>query len=138
MNESSDVTWILATRKVASSDEVEAAVKSETSSDKSMIAGEVGWMATNVLSVLRVFSGGWGHQRLEEEKRREEQDRLRSQMQFDTYASTSGGLGVVGADVPRGEGHDEERTKRERTEDDDLDRRDEEEAKRFRGDRDEE
>ena len=89
--------------------------------------------------------GGWGHQRLEEERRQQEQDRLRSQMQFDTYASTSGGLGMAGADVPRGEGP-ASRVKRGRSEDDedDRERREddtydvEDDSKRLRGDRDEE
>ncbi|ORX35770.1 hypothetical protein BD324DRAFT_563768, partial [Kockovaella imperatae] len=59
--------------------------------------------------------GGWGHQRLEEERRRQEQDRLRSRVQFDTYASSMGGLGMSGADVPRGE-TDVARSKRSRSE----------------------
>lgn len=88
-------------------------------------------------------AGGWGHERLaEEQARKEQQDRLRTQMQFDTYASAMGGLGMAGADVPRGEGEEKyERTKRERSEDDDLDRRGddgEEDVKRLRGDGDEE
>ncbi|ORY32812.1 hypothetical protein BCR39DRAFT_521717 [Naematelia encephala] len=80
--------------------------------------------------------GGWGHQRLEEEQRRQEQDRFKAQ--FETYASTMGGLGMAGADVPRGEQHEASREKRGRSEDedDDVDRRDDE--KRFRGERDEE
>lgn len=77
--------------------------------------------------------GGWGHQRLDEERRREEQDRLRSQMQFDTYASTAGGLGIAGADVPRGEGP-ESRTKRGRSEEEE----DERYTNQRLGDRDEE
>ena len=66
-------------------------------------------------------------------------------MQFDTYASTAGGLGMSGADVPRGEGP-ASRVKRERSEDDENDRERreddtyvaEDDTKRFRGDRDEE
>lgn len=77
--------------------------------------------------------GGWGHQRLDEERRREEQDRLRSQMQFDTYASLAGGLGVAGTDVPRGEGP-ESRVKRERSEDEEEERH----TTQRLGDRDEE
>jgi nuclear cap-binding protein subunit 2 len=73
---------------------------------------------------------------LEEERRREEQDRLRSQMQFDTYASSFGGLGMAGADVPKGEAT--ERQKRDRSEDEDIERRDDDDGKRFRGDGDEE
>lgn len=80
--------------------------------------------------------GGWGHQRMEEEKRRQEQDRMRSKMQFDTYASSFGGLGMAGADVPRGESSGYDRPKRERSIDDD-DRRDED-GKRFRGEGDDE
>ncbi|CAK9781138.1 RNA-binding domain-containing protein [Cutaneotrichosporon oleaginosum] len=76
--------------------------------------------------------GGWGHQRLELERRQQEQDRLRQQVQFDTYAAI-GGLGRAGADVPSGEAG--ERSKRARSEDD---RRDEDDGKRFRGERDEE
>ncbi|WRT66507.1 uncharacterized protein IL334_003466 [Kwoniella shivajii] len=79
--------------------------------------------------VIANHSGGWGHQRLEEEKRRQEQERLRSQIQFDTYAAV-GGLG--GADVPRGEVGD--RQKRERSEDDER----REDEKRLRGERDDE
>lgn len=94
---------------------------------------------------LAEYTGGWGHQRLEEERRQQEQDRLRSQMQFDTYASNAGGLGMTGADVPRGEGP-ASRVKRERSEDDenDRERREDEtyhagdDLKRLRGDRDEE
>jgi len=63
---------------------------------------------------------------------------LRSQLQFDTYASSMGGLGMAGADVPRGEGPGAERLKRERSEEDDNERREDEDAKRFRTDRDEE
>ncbi|WVQ99558.1 hypothetical protein IAU59_006694 [Kwoniella sp. CBS 9459] len=80
--------------------------------------------------------GGWGHQRLEEEKRRQEQDRLRSQMQFDTYAAV-GGLGMAGADVPRGEGLGD-RQKRDRSEEEDEDNERREDEKRLRGDRDDE
>ncbi|WVF71309.1 hypothetical protein IAT40_006112 [Kwoniella sp. CBS 6097] len=81
--------------------------------------------------------GGWGHQRLEEEKRRQEQDRLRSQMQFDTYAAV-GGLGMAGADVPRGEGFGD-RQKRDRSEEeDDEDNERREDEKRLRGERDDE
>jgi nuclear cap-binding protein subunit 2 len=66
-------------------------------------------------------------------------------MQFDTYASTAGGLGMAGADVPRGEGP-ASRVKRERSEDDEDDHERrvddtydaEEDTKRLRGDRDEE
>ncbi|BEI85503.1 hypothetical protein CcaverHIS002_0509040 [Cutaneotrichosporon cavernicola] len=76
--------------------------------------------------------GGWGHQRLELERRQQEQDRLRQQVQFDTYAAI-GGLGQAGADVPSGEAAD--RSKRARSEDD---RHDEDDGKRFRGERDEE
>nr|XP_018262825.1 nuclear cap-binding protein subunit 2 [Kwoniella dejecticola CBS 10117]OBR84983.1 nuclear cap-binding protein subunit 2 [Kwoniella dejecticola CBS 10117] len=79
--------------------------------------------------------GGWGHQRLEEEKRRQEQERLRSQIQFDTYAAV-GGLGMAGADVPRGEESERDRQKRDRSEDEDIERRDDE--KRLRGERDDE
>ncbi|WVQ80244.1 hypothetical protein IAT38_002349 [Cryptococcus sp. DSM 104549] len=82
--------------------------------------------------------GGWGHQRLEEERRRQEQDRMRTQMQFDTYAAV-GGLGMAGADVPRGENlATAERAKRDRSEeeDEDVERRDDE--KRLRGERDDE
>ncbi|OXH13548.1 nuclear cap-binding protein subunit 2 [Cryptococcus neoformans] len=80
--------------------------------------------------------GGWGHQRLEEERRRQEQDRLRSQMQFDTYAAV-GGLGLAGADVPRGEDFFGDRQKRGRSEDEEeIERREDE--KRLRGERDEE
>ncbi|WWD03130.1 hypothetical protein V865_001177 [Kwoniella europaea PYCC6329] len=79
--------------------------------------------------------GGWGHQRLEEEKRRQEQERLRSQIQFDTYAAV-GGLGMAGADVPRGEGAGADRQKRGRSEDEDIERREDE--KRLRGERDDE
>ncbi|RSH87211.1 nuclear cap binding complex subunit [Saitozyma podzolica] len=71
--------------------------------------------------------GGWGHQRIEEERRRQEQERLRSQVQFDTYAAVGG---LATADVPKGEGV-AERQKRERSEDEDIERRDED--KRFRG-----
>ena len=51
-----------------------------------------------------------------------------------------GGLGMAGADVPRGEGPGVERQKRERSVDDDNanERREDDDAKRFRGDRDEE
>lgn len=46
---------------------------------------------------------------------------------------------MAGADVPKGEGDMNERTKRERSEDeDDYERRDDEDGKRFRGDGDEE
>nr|XP_019011038.1 nuclear cap-binding protein subunit 2 [Kwoniella pini CBS 10737]OCF49819.1 nuclear cap-binding protein subunit 2 [Kwoniella pini CBS 10737] len=79
--------------------------------------------------------GGWGHQRLEEEKRRQEQERLRSQIQFDTYAAV-GGLGMAGADVPRGEESERDRQKRDRSEDEDIERRDDE--KRLRGEKDDE
>ncbi|OWZ51138.1 nuclear cap-binding protein subunit 2 [Cryptococcus neoformans c45] len=80
--------------------------------------------------------GGWGHQRLEEERRRQEQDRLRSQMQFDTYAAV-GGLGLAGADVPRGEDFFGDRQKRGRSEDEEeIERREDE--KRLRGERDDE
>jgi nuclear cap-binding protein subunit 2 len=74
-----------------------------------------------------LMSGGWGHQRIEEERRRQEQERLRSQVQFDTYAAVGG---LATADVPKGEGV-AERQKRERSEDEDIERRDED--KRFRG-----
>lgn len=77
----------------------------------------------------------------EERARQEQQDRMRTQMQFDTYASTMGGLGMAGADVPRGEGEEYERTKRERSEDEEMDRRrddGDDDAKRMRGDGDEE
>lgn len=78
--------------------------------------------------------GGWGHQRLELEKRQQEQDRLRTQVQFDTYAAI-GGLGQSGADVPTGEAA--ERSKRGRSED--YENRDEDdEGKRFRAERDDE
>ena len=49
-----------------------------------------------------------------------------------------GGLGMAGADVPRGEVPVAERLKRERSEEDDNERREDEDPKRFRGDRDEE
>ncbi|WVR06921.1 hypothetical protein IAU60_003957 [Kwoniella sp. DSM 27419] len=76
-------------------------------------------------------------ERLEEEKRRQEQDRLRSQMQFDTYAAV-GGLGTAGADVPRGEGSGE-RQKRDRSEEyDEEDNERREDEKRLRGERDDE
>ncbi|WWC89189.1 nuclear cap-binding protein subunit 2 [Kwoniella dendrophila CBS 6074] len=81
------------------------------------------------------WSSGWGHQRLEEEKRRQEQERLRSQIQFDTYAAV-GGLGMAGADVPRGEDSGGDRQKRDRSEDEDIERREDE--KRLRGERDDE
>lgn len=77
--------------------------------------------------------GGWGHQRLEMERRQQEQDRLRQQVQFDTYAAI-GGLGQAGADVPTGEAA--ERSKRARSEE--YERRDEDEGKRFRSERDDE
>jgi nuclear cap-binding protein subunit 2 len=49
--------------------------------------------------------GGWGHQRLEAERlRQQEQDHMRERAQYDTYASAQGGLGIAGADVPTGEG----------------------------------
>ncbi|WVN87560.1 uncharacterized protein L203_102743 [Cryptococcus depauperatus CBS 7841] len=81
--------------------------------------------------------GGWGHQRLEEEKRRQEQEKMRSQMQFDTYAAV-GGLGMAGADVPKGEDlHNQDRQKRGRSEDEDENERREDE-KRLRGERDDE
>lgn len=57
-------------------------------------------------------------------------------MQFDTYASSFGGLGMAGADVPKGEAT--ERQKRDRSEDEDIERRDDDDGKRFRGDGDEE
>lgn len=79
-----------------------------------------------LVSVVELTTGGWGHQRMEEERRR--QDQMRSQIQFDTYASAMGGLGQMGADVPKGDTM--ERTKRERSEED---RRDDDEGKRFRG-----
>ncbi|WWC62120.1 uncharacterized protein I303_104711 [Kwoniella dejecticola CBS 10117] len=79
--------------------------------------------------------GKSGGQRLEEEKRRQEQERLRSQIQFDTYAAV-GGLGMAGADVPRGEESERDRQKRDRSEDEDIERRDDE--KRLRGERDDE
>ncbi|KAL7421898.1 nuclear cap binding complex subunit [Cryptotrichosporon argae] len=86
--------------------------------------------------------GGWGHQRQEEERRRVEQDRIREQVQFDTYAAVGSGLGQAGADVPTGEAaeRERERGKRARSDDDDDDRRDDEDAddKRFREDRDDE
>ena len=87
---------------------------------------------------LMVWRGGWGHQRLEEERRRQEQDQLRSRMQYDTYASSMGGLGMAGADVPRGEGEISMENKRARSEEeeDGPERRDTE--KRFRGEGDEE
>jgi nuclear cap-binding protein subunit 2 len=94
---------------------------------KSTIVGEV-----RAIIWSNLTSGGWGHQRLEEERRREEQDRLRSQMQFDTYASSAGGLGMAGADVPRGEGP-ESRIKRGRSEEEDERR-----TNQRLGDRDEE
>ncbi|WVQ73996.1 hypothetical protein IAR50_003577 [Cryptococcus sp. DSM 104548] len=81
--------------------------------------------------------GGWGHQRLEEERRRQEQDQLRSQMQFDTYAAV-GGLGMAGADVPRGEEFFADRTKRERSEEEDEDLERREDEKRLRGENDDE
>lgn len=86
--------------------------------------------------IVELTLGGWGHQRMEEERRRQDQDRMRSQMQFDTYASAMGGLGMAGADVPKGEDLSERPAKRERSEEGD-DRRDDDEGKRFRG-RDEE
>jgi nuclear cap-binding protein subunit 2 len=91
-----------------------------------MIAAEVGQRK------IWLIVGGWGHQRIEEEKRQQEQDKLRSQMQYDTYASSFGGLGMAGADLPRGE-EPEGRSKRDRSEEDMR-----EEDKRFRGDRDDE
>jgi nuclear cap-binding protein subunit 2 len=72
-----------------------------------------------------------------EEERHAEQDRLRTKMQFDTYASAMGGLGMAGADVPRGEGSGE-RYKRERSEEDDRRGDEDEDGKRWRGDGDEE
>lgn len=73
---------------------------------------------------------------MEEERRRQEQDRLRSQMQFDTYAAV-GGLGLAGADVPRGEDFFGDRQKRGRSEDEEeIERREDE--KRLRGERDDE
>ncbi|WWC70132.1 uncharacterized protein I206_104079 [Kwoniella pini CBS 10737] len=69
------------------------------------------------------------------EKRRQEQERLRSQIQFDTYAAV-GGLGMAGADVPRGEESERDRQKRDRSEDEDIERRDDE--KRLRGEKDDE
>lgn len=107
-------------------------VRCETSSGRSMTAAEVKIR----LSIETDLLGGWGHQRLEEERRRQEQDRLRSQLQFDTYASTMGGLGMAGADVPRGEGPLGDRRKRDRSEDEENERREDDDAKRFRGDRD--
>jgi nuclear cap-binding protein subunit 2 len=60
-------------------------------------------------------------------------------MQYDTYASSFGGLGMAGADVPRGEGPgDRYKRGRSEDEDEDIERRDEEDGKRFRGDRDDE
>jgi len=54
-------------------------------------------------------------------------------MQYDTYASSFGGLGMAGADMPRGEVPGD-RYKRERSDDEDV--RGEDDDKRFRGDRD--
>ena len=45
---------------------------------------------------------------------------------------------MAGADVPRGEEPAIDRTKRDRSEEDDNERREDEDSKRFRGDRDEE
>ncbi|EIW70436.1 hypothetical protein TREMEDRAFT_18663, partial [Tremella mesenterica DSM 1558] len=60
--------------------------------------------------------GGWGHQRMEEERRRQEQERLRTQIQMDTYAT-----GVPG-EIPRGEGPGAGgRSKRARSDDDEED-----------------
>lgn len=74
-----------------------------------------------------LYSGGWGHQRLEEERRRQEQDRLRTQIQLDTYTVGPG-------DIPLGEGPTD-RSKRARSEDDEDDeRRDEDDWKRRRDD----
>lgn len=78
--------------------------------------------------------GGWGHQRLEMERRQQEQDRFRQQVQFDTYAAI-GGLGQAGADVPTGEAA--ERSKRARSHED-YDDQDGDEGKRFRSERDDE
>lgn len=81
--------------------------------------------------------GGWGHQRLELERRQQEQDRLRTQIQFDTYASMGQGLGQAGADVPTGEAA--ERYKRARSEEDfRRDDDDDDDRKRFRDERDDE
>jgi nuclear cap-binding protein subunit 2 len=71
--------------------------------------------------LFSLISGGWGHLRLEEERRRQEQEKVREQFQVETYAAP--------ADIPRGEG-DDERYKRDRSEDD-AERRDDD--KRFRG-----
>lgn len=46
--------------------------------------------------------GGWGHQTAQQLARQQEQDRLRSEAHYDTYASAQGGLGNEMA--PRGEG----------------------------------
>lgn len=119
--------WIQDTRKEGNLDEERVVGKCETNSDRNTTVDEVCALTRSKLTV-----GGWGHQRLEEERRREEQDRLRSQMQFDTYASSAGGLGMAGADVPRGEGP-ESRVKRGRSEEED-DRR----TNQRLGDRDEE
>ena len=73
---------------------------------------------------------------MEEERRRQEQDRMRSKMQYDTYASSFGGLGMAGADVPRGESGGYERAKRERSVEEEEQRDDD--GKRSRGDGDEE
>jgi nuclear cap-binding protein subunit 2 len=82
--------------------------------------------------MLGLTAGGWGHERMmAEEQRRKQQDQIRTQLQFETYASSMGGLGMMGADVPRGEGA-ERVSKRERSEDAE-DRRDDDEGKRFRG-----
>lgn len=56
-------------------------------------------------------------------------------MQFDTYAAV-GGLGLAGADVPRGEDFFADRQKRGRSEDEEIERREDE--KRLRGERDDE
>lgn len=82
--------------------------------------------------MLDLITGGWGHQRLEEERRQLENERLRSQMQFDTYATEQGGLGMAGADVPKGE-EPEHRPKRERSEEEDERERRDDDDKRFRG-----
>lgn len=47
--------------------------------------------------------GGWGHQTAQQLARQQEQDRLRSEQHYDTYASAQGGLGNEMM-APRGEG----------------------------------
>lgn len=101
----------------ASMVEERQAVRSGMSSGRNMMEVEV----STIMAML--IKGGWGHQRLEEERRRQEQERLREQMHVETYA--------MPADIPKGEGEEGDRFKRERSEEDDVERRDDD--KRFRG-----